>query len=166
MVVEDGLQPNEQTSPPTSPSTYAHKPHSLTRDGFHSVLRGVKCLLLMSHWSWSRYLISSSSLSPVHVSSVVKPDGCDLEQLWTEIYWHLLSTSDSLLSIFSPPFPPLQPQISFFFICWVHWDLGSQIHTSTSAGAPVRDPNLSELQWLRAGGAVGFAGVWGEKGTP
>lgn len=44
---EDGLQPNEQTCPfPTSPSPYAHKPHSLTRDGFPSALHGVKCLLL------------------------------------------------------------------------------------------------------------------------
>ena len=67
---------------------------------------------------WSRHLITSSSLSPVHVSSVVKPDGCgDLEQLWTEIYWNLLSTSISLPGIFSPPFLPLKPQISFLFIC-------------------------------------------------
>ena len=54
---------------------------------------------------WSRHLITSSSLSPVHVSSVVKPDGCDLEQLWTEIYWNLLSTSISL--------PASSPHLSF-----------------------------------------------------
>ena len=43
----DGLQPSEQTCPsPTSPSPYAHKPHSLTRGGFPSALHGVKCVLL------------------------------------------------------------------------------------------------------------------------
>ena len=47
----------------------------------------------------------------------MKEDGFDLEQLWTEIHWNLLSTSISLPSIFSPPFLPLKPQISFLFIC-------------------------------------------------
>ena len=89
----------------------------------------------------------------------MKEDGFDLEQLWTEIHWNLLSTSISLPSIFSPPFLPLKPQISFLFICWVHWNLGSQIYTSNSAGAPVRDPNPTGLQWVKAGSAVGSAGV-------
>ena len=66
---------------------------------------------------WSRHLITSSSLSPVHVSSVVKPDGCDLEQLWTEIYWNLLSTSISL--------PASSPHLSF---PWSH-----RSHSSSSA---------------------------------
>lgn len=133
---------------------------------FHLPCMGSSVCCSMSRWPWNRYLITSSSLSPVHVSSVVKPDGCDLEQLWTEIYWNLLSTSTSLPSIFSSPFLPLKPQISFLFICWIHWNLGSHIHTSPSAGVPVRDPNLIGLQWLKAGSAVGFAGMWGEKGAP
>ena len=79
--------------------------------GFHLPCMGSSVCCSMSRWPWNRYLITSSSLSPVHVSSVEKPDGCDLEQLWTEIYWNLLSTSTSLPSILSSPFLPLKPQI-------------------------------------------------------
>ena len=68
MVVEDVLQPNEQSFPsPTSLSPYAHKPHSLTRDGFLSALHGVKCLLLHTILAMELLLLLLSCFSCVRL---------------------------------------------------------------------------------------------------
>ena len=76
------------------------------------------------------------------------------------------SASFSSPGTFCPPFPPLQPRISFLFMCWIHWYLAAQIHTSTSLGTSIRHPDPTGLLWSRAGGAVGSVGGVGWAKAP